>query len=165
MCRPCLRSLVQASVKTYRLSKTFNAPLDFVYSWCTDYKEDDMKMIGSRKRRHILARTKNMVLWRVEGKEVKSEFDPIRVVWLSPPDSWHLECCGDETEVGEYKLVPLGKEKTRLDMSFRTTYYNPRKVVSTKSYIREAKAHWDGYGKFLERDYKAPLARAARRAR
>jgi hypothetical protein len=155
--------LARAIVRTYRISKTFNAPLRFVYSWCTDYREDDMKMIGSRKRRHILERTRKMIIWRVEGKEVKSEFDPIRAVWLRPPDSWHLECCGDETEVGEYKLVPLGKEKARLDMTFRTTYYDQRKVVSTKSYLRDARAHWDGYGRNLERDYRRSVAPAKSR--
>lgn len=147
--------MARALVRTYRLSKTFNAPLRFVYSWCTDYREDDMRMTGSRKRRHILERTKGMVIWRVEGKDVKSRFDPIRVVWLNPPRSWHLECCGDETEAGDYRLTSLGREKTRLDMTFRTTYYDPKKVVSEREYIRDALSHWDGYGRHLEMDYRS----------
>jgi len=146
-----------AIVKTYRVSKTFDAPLRFVYSWCTDYREDDMKMIGSKRKRHILERTKRMVAWRVEGDDIKTKFDPIRVVWLEPPNAWHLECCGDETEVGQYKLTPLGRERTRLDMTFRTTYYDSRRVVSAESYIREAKAHWDAYGRHLEHDYRHSL--------
>jgi hypothetical protein len=147
-----------AITKTYRVSKTFDVPLPFVYSWCTDFREDDMKMIGSKKRRHILERTRKMVIWRVEGKDVKSEFNPMRMVWLRPPDRWHLESCGDETEVGEYKLIPLGKKKTRLDMTFRTTYYDPKDVVSSAAYAREAKAHWSGYGRQLERDYRRSLS-------
>jgi len=151
--------LAKAIVSTYRVSKTFNAPLRFVYSWCTDYREDDMRMSGSRKKRRILDRTKKMVVWRVEGKEVKSEFDPIRAVWLRPPDSWHLECSGDETEVGDYRLTSLGRERTRLDMTFRTTCYEPKDVVSREDYVHEAKAHWDAYGRHLEQDYRRSLRR------
>lgn len=150
-------TLTWATVRTYHVSKTFSAPLRFVFSWCTDYREDDMRMIGSKRKRHILERTKKMVVWRVEGKDIKTEFDPIRVVWLKPPDSWHLDCSGDETEVGDYTLTSIGRERTRLEMTFRTTYYDPKDVVSRESYLREAKAHWDAYGRYLEHDYRRSL--------
>jgi hypothetical protein len=42
---------------TYQVSQTFNAPKDYVYSWCTDYREDDPKMLGSRSRRRFVERT------------------------------------------------------------------------------------------------------------
>jgi len=54
--------------ETYRLSKTFNAPLKFVYAWCTDYREDDLKMIGSSNKRKIIERSKSRVIWRVISK-------------------------------------------------------------------------------------------------
>lgn len=149
--------MTKAFVRTYRVSKTFRAPLRFVYSWCTDYQEDDMEMAGSTRKRHILEKTKEMVLWRIEGKGVKKGFDPIRIVWLHPPNSWHLVSCGDETEVGDYRLTPLGKARTRLDMTFRATYYGTKEIVSAKAYRRSALDHWDGYGRQLERDYKASL--------
>lgn len=118
-----------------------------------------MRMIGSRRKRHILERTRKMIVWRVEGKDIKGEFDPIRVVWLNPPDSWHLECSGDEVEAGDYTLTSLGRERTKLDMTFRTTYYDPKDVVSRESYVREARDHWDAYGRHLEQDYRRSLKR------
>lgn len=149
--------MTKAFVRTYRFSKTFRAPVRFVYSWCTDYQEDDMEMTGSTRKRHILEKTKEMVLWRIEGKGVKKGFDPIRIIWLHPPNSWHLVSAGDETEVGDYKLTPLGTKKTRLDMTFMTTYYDRKSIVSARTYKRDALAHWKGYGQHLERDYRASL--------
>lgn len=149
--------LTEAIIETYRVSKTIKAPLKFTYAWCTDFREDDPKMIGSKNRRHILEHTRKRVIWVVAGKKGKP--DAVRVVWLHPPDSWHLETCGDETEVGEYRLTPLGKEKTKLEMTFRATYYDRKDVESRESYEAEAMSHWDSYAKYLERDYERSLRR------
>jgi hypothetical protein len=143
--------------ETYKVSKTFNAPLDFVYSWCTDYREDDMKMTGSKYKRYIHEKTRDRVIWTVEGKNLPSKTEPVRVVWLRPPDAWHLETCGDGSEIGDYKLTALGKNKTRLDMTFTETHANREDVESRESYEAETLDHWNKYGKYLERDYKKSL--------
>ena len=31
-----------------RVSKTINAPLRYVYDWCTDYRETDPQITGSK---------------------------------------------------------------------------------------------------------------------
>jgi hypothetical protein len=143
--------------ETYNVSKTFNAPLDFVYSWCTDYREDDMKMTGSKFRRNIHEKTRDRVIWTVEGKNLPTKTDPVRVVWLRPPDAWHLETCGDGIEIGDYKLTAIGKNKTRLDMTFTETHANKEDVESKESYEAGALDHWNKYGRYLERDYKESL--------
>lgn len=149
--------LKEAAVETYRLSKTFKAPLKFVFAWCTDYREDDPKMLGSKNRRKILVRNRRMVAWRVQTKNPGTKIDPIRVVWLRPPNSWHLDTCGDGSEIGDYKLQALTGGMTRLDMTFRVTYENPKDVESRKEWEADGMAHWDSYGKFLERDYQRSL--------
>jgi hypothetical protein len=138
--------------ETYEASKVFHAPLDFVYAWCTDFREDDPKMVGSSNRRHILERTKKRVVWAVE-KKGKPLTDPIRVVWLAPPDSWHLETCGDGSEVGDYKLTAVGPSKTRLDMKFLVTYSKKDEVETKESWNKDTKNHWDSYARHLEKDY------------
>ena len=82
--------------ETYRASKTFNAPLKFVYDWCTDFAEDDLKIIGSKNKRILHEKTNDRVIWTVEGKSLTGDTDPVRVVWLSPPNAWHLgnNCVG-----------------------------------------------------------------------
>lgn len=56
-------ALAKATVKTYELSQTFNAPLDFVFKWCTDFREDDPKMVGSTAKRTFLERTDKRIVW------------------------------------------------------------------------------------------------------
>jgi len=143
-----------AYAKTYKVSKTFNAPLRFVFAWCTDFRGDDLKMLGSKNTRNIHEKTERRVIWTVEGKTQATGTDPVRVVWLHPPDSWHLETCGDGSEVGDYKLTAIGKNKTRLDMAFTETYGSKKGIPSKAELKAEAVDHWKKYGKALERDFK-----------
>jgi hypothetical protein len=141
--------------QTYRLSATFNVPLDYVFAWCTDFREDDNKMIGSKTRRHFLERTKERFVWVVNYKDDGKDKEGIRAVWLHPPDSWHLDTCGDGREVGDYKLTRLGKTKTRLDMKFVETYDSLEEVEDKKEWEADGKKHWAIYKKALEADFKA----------
>jgi hypothetical protein len=146
--------LAEAFVETYRVSKTFDAPLDFVYLWCTDFREDDSKMLGEKTRRRFLERTKDRVIWTVAYEEHGRRLEGFRVVWLMPPDAWRLDTCGDGRERGEYRLKPLGKNRTRLDMVFQVTYDTKKEVVPGKEWERGAREEWDTYGKFLEKEFK-----------
>ena len=78
-------------VETYKVSKTFKAPLDYVFGWCTDFREDDGKMTGSKSKRTFLERTDKRIVWAVEYKEKGKTKEGIRVVWLRSPDSWTLD--------------------------------------------------------------------------
>jgi len=150
--------------KTYKLSKTFHAPLDFVFAWCTDFRADDSKMHGGKVRRRFLERSPHRFVWLVKYKVRKKVYEGVRAVWLAPPDSWHLDTCGDGYELGDYKLTPLGK-RTRLDMVFRVVYEDPKRVESTREWVAGAKRDWDAYGKYLEKDYQAAAMKQSRRKR
>ena len=145
----------RALVETYKVSKTFNAPLEFVFSWCTDFKEDDGKMIGSKTKRHFLEHTRKRIIWTVNYKEEGEVREGVRVVWLRPPDSWHLDTCGDHRELGDYKLTPVSKKKTRLDMVFHMVYDDPNQVIDRQQWEKESLEEWNAYSQFLEMDYKA----------
>lgn len=139
--------------RTYKISKTFKAPKDFVFDWCTDFREDDYKMTGSTARRRFLERTKDRIIWVVKYKDGKRSVEGVRAVWLKPPNSWHLDTCGDGRELGDYKLTELKNGKTRLDMIFNVTYDDPGEVESQVSWTKDANRNWSAYGKFLEQDY------------
>ncbi len=147
--------MARAFTKTYRISKTFKAPLGFTFSWCTDFREDDNYMLGDKTRRHFLERTKERVVWRIAYEEAGKRLEGLRVVWLSPPSAWKLDTCGDGREQGEYKLKALGKNKTKLDMIFRITYDSKEEVEPRKEWERDAQKTWNTYARFLEKDYKA----------
>jgi len=139
----------------YKLSETFDAPIDYVFAWCTDFREDDNKLIGSKTERTILEKTPERVVWRVRYKDGKGFAEGVRAVWLTPPNAWHLDTCGDGREVGDYKLKALGKSKTRLDMKFLVTYDSKKEVEDKDEWEADGVKHWKIYKKALEADFKA----------
>jgi hypothetical protein len=139
----------------YKVSETFNAPIEYVFAWCTDFREDDAKYTGSKAVRKILEKSPERVIWRVRYKEGKGFEEGVRAVWLSPPKSWRLDTCGDGREVGEYKLKALGKSKTRLDMKFVVTYDSKDEVEDKDEWEAGGVKDWKIYKKALEADFKA----------
>ena len=143
--------------KVYKISETFNTPKDFVFNWCTDFREDDYKMTGSTTRRRFLERTKDRIVWVVNYKDGRRSVEGVRAVWLKPPNSWHFDTCGDGREVGDYSVSELKNGKTRLDMVFRVTYDDPSQVESRAKWTKVAKRNWSTFAKFLEKDYEKSI--------
>ena len=139
----------------YKLSATFDAPKDYVFTWCTDFREDDNKIVGTNTVRKILEKTPERVVWRVRYKDGKDFKEGVRAVWLDAPNSWHLDTCGDGREVGDYKLKALSKNKTRLDMKFAVTYDSKDEVEDKDEWEGDGVKHWKIYKKALEADFKA----------
>ncbi len=141
--------------QNYKLSKKFNAPLDYVFKWCTDFCDDDPKLIGSKTVRKILEKDDERVVWRVRYKEGKGFAEGVRYVALKPPNAWYLDTCGDGREVGEYKLTSLGKNKTKLEMKFTVTYDSKKEVEDKDEWEKDSDQHWSIYKKALEADFNA----------
>ena len=141
--------------QTYKISQKFDAPMECVFAWCTDFREDDNNYIGSKTVRKILEKTPERVVWRVRYKEGKGYEEGVRIVWLSPPKSWRLDTCGDSRERGDYRLTPLGKSKTRLDMKFVVTYDSKNEAEDKDEWEEDGIKHWKIYRKALEADFKA----------
>ena len=140
-----------------RVSKTINAPLRYVYNWCTDFREDDPQITGSKSQRKILEKTKKRVIYAqvYEGADGKDKM-AVDIITLKPPSSWHLDYFGEEDdETGEYRLKSLGKNKTRLDMVFREKWKNIAKVPSIEEQMRDTNEVWDKYVAALEKDYNS----------
>lgn len=152
------RKMQAAKIKTgtYRISKIINAPLPFVYEWCTDFRDDDSQLTGSKSVRHVVEKTEKRVLYVVDYKVKGKDCWHASVIALKPPDSWYLETACDpyEEEIGDYKLARLGKEKTRLDMVFRLKYNNPPyKIDTKKEWEEDTSRFWDKLIVALDADY------------
>ena len=117
-------------------------------------------MTGSKVRRTFLERTDRRVVWAVEYKEEGKNVEGIRVVWLHPPNSWSLDTCGDYRELGEYNLKPKGKNKTRLDMTFRLSFESKDDVEDRKEWEKRLLKDWGIFARFLENDYRTSLLEA-----
>lgn len=138
---------------TVKVSKIIEAPLSYVYDWCTDFRESDPKLTGSKNKRRILLRTRNRVVYVSQYVRQGQLRNAVNVVTLYPNKAWHLDYHGDEDdEVGEYRLVKLSRKRTRLNMTFKETY-KIRSPPSKASDTRLTNEVWDKYVAALEKEY------------
>ena len=149
----------------FKISKTIVAPLPYVYAWCTDYRDSDPQLTGSKSQRTVLQKTKKKAIYAqiYDGMDGKKKV-AVNIVTLRAPDSWHLDFFGEEDEeTGEYRVRSLGKERTRLDMVFREKW----KVDSPPSLEEQIEGTgkvWDKYVAALEKDYAAEKRSTAKRS-
>ena len=138
---------------TYRVKKTFNAPLKFVYDWCTDYREDDNLMTGWKAQFKILQKNKRRVIYLRTSERDGKTMISVKMVTLRPPKAWYLDQVGeDEDVIGVYKVTRVGPEKTRLAMTFTEKY----KISDTRTKEEDrndTNQMWDKYVAALEEDY------------
>ena len=144
-------------IVSYKASQIFRAPLEFVFRWCTDFREDDGEMVGEKEKRTFLERTPRRIIWVDEYKEKGKKNEGFRVVWLCPPNAWYLDTCGDMREIGEYVLSPKGKNKSRLDMKFDITYESKDDIPDRKKWQKDVDEEWATFASYLEKDYKDSL--------
>ncbi len=150
----------QIASGTYHISKIMNAPLTFVYKWCTDFREDDGKITGSKSIRKILIKNKRRIVYADEYGSSGTTKGDVSIVSLFPPNAWHLDNIGDDLdETGDYDLSREGKNKTRLEMTFRVKYKEGVRDVPTKAeWEKDTDDFWDKLVAALEMDYKNTLA-------
>ncbi len=138
---------------TYRVTKTINAPLKFVYDWCTDYSEDDNQITGSKAQFKILQKTSRRVIYLRTSERDGKTMIRVKMVTLRPPRAWYLDQVGeDEDAIGIYKLTRVGPEKTSLDMVF-TEKYKISNAPSKQKDRKHTDQMWDKYVAALEKDY------------
>ena len=138
---------------TYRVKKTVNAPLKFVYNWCTDYREDDNQITGSVTRFKILQKTNRRVIYLRTRKQHGKTVIGVKMVTLRPPKAWYLDQVGEDEDVtAVYRLTRIGSERTKLDMTF-TEKYKVSKAPTKEQDRKETDQMWDKYVAALEKDY------------
>lgn len=140
-----------------KVSKTINAPLKFAYEWCTDFRDDDPKISGSSTKRKVLEKNRKKSIYVVtyKGSDGATKMN-VNIVSLKPPNSWHLDQFGEEdNEVGEYKLVKLGRNKTRIDMIFKETWKDISQIPSLEEQSAGVNRVWDIFVSAIEHDYQS----------
>ena len=139
----------------FSISKSINAPISYAFDWCTDFREDDHRLGGQKRRIAILERTEQRFIMSIKTRHGTKVISAARIVSLAPPNAWHLDWIGDENdETGDYQLTRLSARKTRLNATFKVkpkTSSAPTKEQMMKS----VNSAWDHYISALENDYKA----------
>lgn len=149
--------------RTYHVTEVFDAPLTYVFRWCTDYREDDYLITGSSARRHFVERNKRTVAWVTHTSREGAESENIRIVTLKPPRRWSVTGFGEDlNEVGDYVLRSLGPRKTELSMTFKLNYKSAKPEPSTK-WEEHLSNNWKKFKSALENDYSD--SRKSRRSR
>lgn len=141
---------------TGRLSKIVNAPLRYVYDWCTDFRPDDSELEGSRKR-HRLVRVSPQRLVRVKVGRPRAGNPAINaeVVRLSPPDAWQKDTIGEmDLDHIDYKLTALGPNRTRVSLVMVERWLVPE-YPSKADWLRFSNEYWDELVQALEKRYRS----------
>jgi len=149
---------------TYEFRSTFQAPLPYVFRWCTDYSPEDPRLEKENYTRRVLSRSARRVIFEDLYDEPVGWVWSHDVVTLSPPDHWHADIVGTHREwTIDYRLHVLPDGRTGLSFRGRRRPTplggrNPPKP----QLVRELKALWRNFGRALERDYRAASKRGRR---
>jgi hypothetical protein len=141
--------------RTYYLNKTIKAPIQFVFDWCTDFREDDHKLTDSKFRRTMYSRGGDEVVFvdeeTVDGEVRRSKSE----VTLFPTERWTLHNVGDELdEEGEYQLEEIDAKTTALKMVFKVRH-KLTPIPSSIKWEKDGHEFWDKLIVALEKEYRA----------
>ena len=141
--------------RDYEVFVTFEAPIDYVYKWCTDYQEDDGKLRGASSSRNVVDRSKSRVVFIDHTNPGASDDkEKVRIITLKR-NSWSLVGFDEGSNItGNYRLQSLGKNSAMLKLKYTLTY-KTRKLVSKKEMAEEDTRDWNYYKAALERDYSS----------
>ncbi len=141
---------------TGMLTKVVDAPLRYVYDWCTDFRSDDGKFSRSKpKIRVVRVSPRQLVRIRVANTGAKRPAVAVELVRLSPPNAWHKDTI-DEIDLDsiDYQLTALGPKRTRVSVAIveRWTVPNfPRKA----EWLRSSSTYWDKLVLAIEERYRS----------
>ena len=144
---------------TVRVSKVIDAPLRYVYDWCTDYRADDWRIQhadpAKLKFRVFRVSPHRVVRIRVVHRGPQDPEIAVDVVRLNPPADWHLDQIDErDRQALDYHLVKLGPRKTRLDLNVTERWVT--RDYPTPRELRQAVSHtWDIFATALEQRYRS----------
>ena len=144
---------------TVLVSKVVNAPLRYVYDWCTDYRSDDWRLRrqGTAKPTfHVLRVSPHRVIRiRVAANGSRDPDIAVDVVRLDPPSDWHTDQI-DETDrmAIDYHLARLGPRKTRLEL-YVTERWVTRDFPTRRELRQRVSNTWDRILTALEKRYRS----------
>ena len=141
---------------TGRITKIVNAPIRYVYDWCTDFRSDDGKFSRSKARiRVVRVSPRRLVRIRFANTGAEDPVVAVEIVRLSPPNAWHKDTI-DELDLDsiDYKLTALGPKKTRVSLVIVERWVVP-KFPRKAEWVRSSSNYWDKLVLALEERYRS----------
>jgi hypothetical protein len=144
--------------RTLRFRKVIDAPLPFVFEWCTDFRDDDDRLTDDlyRYRARILLRQPGRVIREivVPGPD-RNRATEVELIDVSPPDRWRSRMFSASLDrVGSYRLLRVSPYCMRIEMRFRESWRSSR-PSSRLRYRALFDEVWDRYAERIEREFRA----------
>jgi hypothetical protein len=148
----------------YHVKAEFNAPLPYVFSWCTDFDPDDARREKDEYSRKIIQRTPRRVVYEDLVDSPEGWHWARHVVTLRPPNRWHSDSVGSHRTLAiDYVLTRLPGDRTRLDLRWRR---RPTALATTpiskRVLERSTTEAWGNFARELEKDYRKRRPRRRR---
>jgi hypothetical protein len=134
----------------------FRAPLQFVFSWCTNYQPSDSKLEKEDYVRKIIERTPRRVVFE-DLQEMRDGWSWQRaIVSLHPPNRWHMDNFGNRRDVkADYVLSSLAEDQTQLHLRWQVWPKTRAAAKLTKAQReRSVVSMWRRFTSAMERDYR-----------
>jgi len=146
-----------ASSATYRFSQHFRVSAREAYEWCTDYRPDDLTLMGENGTRGIQRLTQDTLILTEIVKIAGRKMRKLKLIKLNPSElEWYNVQLVGPNKHSEflYKIHPEGRNASRLDFTGLLVVYSNRKVprnrlrrianiergYDSKAWVRLAKA-------------------------
>ena len=141
---------------TGRISKIVNAPIQYVYDWCTDFRSDDGKFSRSKPRfRVVRVSPRQLVRIGVVSNGAKDPPMVVELVRLSPPNAWHKnQIGGPDIDDIDYKLTALSPKRTRIRLVIVERWLVPKFPKKT-DWVRSSSKYWDELVLAIEQRYRS----------
>ncbi len=148
----------------YHVRAVFRAPLDYAFSWCTDYDPNDDRREKDHYSRKIIERRSRRVVFEDLTDSPEGWNWARHVVTLFPPDRWHSESVGSHRDLTiDYRLTALSAERTRLDFRWRRRRTALASSAASKRAIEQSSTEaWRRFARELEKDYRNSRVRRRR---
>ncbi len=138
-----------------RVKVAFRVPIDFAFTWCTDYTPEDAALEGESYARKVVERTPRRVVFE-DLEETDSGWVWSRdVVSLRPPNRWHMDGVGNRRDVtADYVLTSLPDGRTQLELRWWRQPKPPGKKIPRAQREKETTEAWEKFSKAMEEDYR-----------
>ncbi len=139
-----------------RVRVAFRVPLDFAFTWCTDYTPQDAALEGESYVRKVVERSPRRVVFEDLEETDQGWIWARDVVSLRPPNRWHMESAGSHRDVtAEYTLTKLPDGRTQLELVWWRRPHAPGKKIPRAEREKETAVAWERFAKAMEQDYRA----------
>ena len=124
---------MQAYSASYTFTQRLPVPARKAFEWCTDYRPEDLALMGEDGKRRIRRVTENTVILDEEVTQGSNRTCKVKLVKLNPHTlSWHniqLEGPNKHSEF-IYQIIPEGKRRSRLTFTGLLVVYSKHQLSS-----------------------------------